>query len=156
METNKGKQQFNKLNDKNQPPKFNYSWLYFGVIAILVFFMFSRNDSVGVKREKNFSEFEKYLNSGSIDNIVVYPSPPLSTIEAEIKKDSVEKILGKIENFNSDKGAFITVKIPTIDEFIKLTDQAKADEKFSGTITYKDRTKYWDLISMFLPIAVII
>jgi len=155
MDTDKGKPnpQPNPQNDKNKPPKFNYTWLYFGAIAILLFFMFNRNDSAGIKREKNFSEFEKYLNSGSIDNIIVYPSPPLSTIEAEIKKDSVEKILGKIENFNSDKGAFIIVKIPTIDEFIKLTDKAKADGKFSGTITYKDRTKYWDLISMFLPIA---
>ncbi|MCL2596506.1 MAG: ATP-dependent zinc metalloprotease FtsH [Paludibacter sp.] len=156
MDTNKNKLQQEPSNDKNKAPKFNYTWIYFGVILILVFFMFNRNDYSGIKREKNYSEFIKYLNSGCIDNIVVYPSPPLSSIEAEIKKDSVENILGKIDNFNSDKGAFITVKIPSIDDFIKLANSATADGKFSGTITFKDRAKYWDMISLVLPFIFII
>ncbi|MDR2823942.1 MAG: ATP-dependent zinc metalloprotease FtsH, partial [Prevotellaceae bacterium] len=76
--------------------------------------------------------------------------------EAEIKKDSVETVIGKTENFNSDKGAFYTVKIPSVDEFSQLIAKARADGKFSGTVDYKERTKYWDLLSLLLPIAMII
>lgn len=156
METNKDKPQPNQSNNKNKPQKFNYTWIYLGAILFLGFIMFKGNDSSGIKREKNYSEFIKYLNSGCIDNIVVFPSPPLSTIEAEIKKDSVEQVIGKIDNFNSDKGAFISVKIPSVDDLIKLTDSAKTDGKFNGTISFKDRAKYWDIISMLAPIVIIV
>ncbi|MDR1653022.1 MAG: ATP-dependent zinc metalloprotease FtsH [Prevotellaceae bacterium] len=156
METGKRKAQPNDPSNGTKPPKFNPTWFYLILVGGLAFFLFSNRDKAGLKREISYTVFENYLSRGIIDNIVVYPMPTLSTLEAEIKKDSVEAIFGKMENFNSDKGAFITVKIPSITEFTKLTDKAKAEGKFSGAIAYKEQTKYWDVISLILPAVLIV
>lgn len=155
------KKEKNKKPEKpnNKIPKFNISWFYFFIIVFLLgSFLLSQRGNVALQKEVPYSTFENYLNEGYIESINVYPSPSVSTIEAEVKKDALKKVFGEDKEIDTDKGGVLAVKIPSVEELQKITSKAKEDGTFAGEVDYKESNNRWldILLSFVFPIAFIV
>ena len=145
----------------NQPtgkkPKFNASWIYILILAVLMgSFFFSQDNEP--KKEIKYSDFEKHLLDSLVENIDVFMSgSPISIVEAAVVKDSVsmKKVFG--DNYKEyEKNGKITVSIPSVDALSRLVQKARDEGAFKGSVNYKEAQNYKMYIYSFLPILFII
>jgi cell division protease FtsH len=130
----------NPIKSSSKAPKFNISWIY-GIIILVLLGSYFLSDNVQSK-EVPFSTFEQYVKGRIIEKITVYSAR--NSVEAIVVKDSLKKVFGdKFETFAKDR--MITVRIPSVDEFSKLIQQAKDLNAFNGIVEYKESKNYLDI-----------
>ena len=150
-----------KLPNNNKPtekkPKFNISWIYIMILAMLTgFFFFSQGNEP--KKEIPYSTFEEYMLGGLVDSIDIYTGASSNpVVEAKISQDSVamQKVFGD-EYKKYEKSRSVTVRIPSIDNFRRLEQKAREENAFTGVVDYKEAKNYNMFIYGFLPVVLLI
>jgi len=123
-------------------PKFNISWVYGIIIAVLIGSYFI-NDTPPAK-EIAYSTFVDYVKTGLVEKIDVFPTR--NTVEAKVTKNAVDKVFGKSSDVYAD-GRLISVRIPNVDEFSRFINKAQEEKLYTGLVEYKASRDY---IEMFL------
>ena len=79
----------NKKENKQEPPKLNIYWIYGAIITILLGMSFFGGGSNFKNLSKtNISEFERYLNSGDVSQVIVINK---NLAQISIKEESLSK-----------------------------------------------------------------
>ncbi len=148
MDTNNTQPRPNKKMGK---PKFSFGWFYVALIFILFGgALFSGN--MGGK-EVPFSQFEQYLQKGYVESVTVFTNSKRT--EFHIIKDSVKNIVAEPKGTPDETIYFTT--IPSVDEFSKFIDKAKAEYNYSGVIQYKEDKDYFSVfLYSVLPFLLLI
>lgn len=138
-------------NKKTGKPKFSFGWFYVALIFIL-FGGALFSGSVG-GREVPFSQFEQYLQNGYVESVTVFTNSKRT--EFHIIKDSVKHIVAEPKGTPDETIYFTT--IPSVDEFSKFIDKAKAEYNYSGVIQYKEDKDYFSVfLYSVLPFLLLI
>lgn len=147
----------NKKPDNNgkpagKSPKFNISWIYGLIIAVLIGSYFF-NDNTPVK-EVPYSTFEEYVKNGMVERISVFSAK--NYLEARVDSNAVKKVFGtKAEVYKKDRK--ISVQIPSVDEFSKFINKAKEDNLYKGIVDYKINRDYLEMfLYSILPFLLLI
>ena len=125
-------------NTKNiGKPKFNFTWFYIIIGAILLsMYIFGDGNNDQIK-EVEYSKLKEHIENGYIEEITVLEN---GEIEAYVKEDKADKIFDKK---SEKKGARYKVvsstgSIDNFDDFITEMKEpdAQGKKKFEGTLTY--------------------
>ena len=133
-------------------PKFNISWIYGLIIAVLIGSWFL-NDNTPVK-EVPYSTFEEYVKGGIVERISVYSAK--NYLEARVDSNSIKKVFGsKADVYKKERK--ISVQIPSVDEFSKFINKAKEDNLYKGIVDYKINRDYLEMfLYSILPFLLLI
>jgi len=147
----------NKKPDNNgkpagKSPKFNISWIYGLIIAVLIGSYFF-NDNTPIK-EVPYSTFEEYVKNGMVERISVFSAK--NYLEARVDSNAVKKVFGsKADVYKKDRK--ISVQIPSVDEFSKFINKAKEDNLYKGIVDYKINRDYLEMfLYSILPFLLLI
>ncbi|MGL4779229.1 MAG: ATP-dependent zinc metalloprotease FtsH [Bacteroidales bacterium] len=113
--------------------KFNIYWLY-TVIALTLLGLYFFNDGSTAK-EVNWTQFENYVEDGSIDKITVFRDKKV--LEASVKDSSIKTIFGK-EPDKVGNDPKIMVNIPSVDAFADAEKEWRDKYNFNVPIKYDD------------------
>ena len=125
-------------------PKFNFTWFYIVVGAILLSTLLFDNGTKEQIKEVKYSELRDYVERGYVEEITVHDN---GEVEAYIKKDSAENIFKGAETRANARPMVITTigSADNFDEFI--FEMKKPDEngkaRFDGTLTYERESGFF-------------
>ena len=125
-------------------PKFNFTWFYIIVGALLLSTLLFDNGTKEQIREVKYSELRDYVERGYVEEITVHDN---GEVEAYIKKDSAENIFKGAEIRTNARPMVITTigSADNFDEFI--FEMKKPDEngkaRFDGTLTYERESGFF-------------
>ena len=125
-------------------PKFNFTWFYIIVGALLLSTLLFDNGTKEQIREVKYSELRDYVERGYVEEITVHDN---GEVEAYIKKDSAENIFKGSETRANARPMVITTigSADNFDEFI--FEMKKPDEngktRFDGTLTYERESGFF-------------
>jgi len=123
-------------------PKFNISWIYGIIIAVLIGSYFF-NDTPPAK-DVPYSTFEEYVKTGIVEKIDVFSAKNM--LEAKVTEKSIPTVFGKnAEIYKKERK--ISVRIPSVEEFSKFINKAKDENLYKGIVDYQVSRDY---IEMFL------
>ncbi|MBN2764746.1 MAG: ATP-dependent zinc metalloprotease FtsH [Paludibacteraceae bacterium] len=150
MENNKPDNTGKQTTGKS--PKFNISWIYGIIIAVLIGSYFF-NDNTPVK-EVPYSTFEEYVKSGIVERISVFSAK--NYLEARVDSNEMQKVFGsKHEVYKKDRK--ISVQIPSVEEFSKFINKASEDKLYKGIVDYKINRDYLEMfLYSILPFLLLI
>lgn len=148
------------MGDKNlkstrgkSPFKLNMYWMYaiIGIVLIGIYYMQDNS----ISKEVNWTDFEKYVESGGVSKIIVYNNKDLA--EGFLTDSLASKIFHKSE-FTSGNGieAKISTGIPSKDAINNATEKWKSTGSFKGTVEYKTASDFTGLLWSFGPIILLI
>ncbi len=121
-------------NNRKMPQiKFNIYWLY-TVIALTLLGLYFFNDGSTAK-EVNWTQFENYVEDGSIDKITVFRDKKV--LEASVKDSSIKTVFGK-EPDKVGADPKIMVNIPSVDAFADAEKEWRAKYNFNVPVKYDD------------------
>ena len=139
-------------------PKFNFTWFYIIVGALLLSTLLFDNGTKEQIREVKYSELRDYVERGYVEEITVHDN---GEVEAYIKKDSAENIFKGAEIRTNARPMVITTigSADNFDEFI--FEMKKPDEngkaRFDGTLTYERESGFFsNLLWSVGPFIIII
>lgn len=132
-------------------PRFNFYWVY---LALLVFFLGSLFfNPEGAMRKVDYSDFEKALRDGCVEEITVYSGKNL--VEAKISPKCSEEVFS--EKFDEEKIPMAKVRILSSDEFQKLTSELREKNIFTGKMAIEEGKDYWEIfLYSILPFLLLI
>ena len=144
---------------KETPQKINPYWLYGIVIVLLLSLSFFGDDGLQSTGKTNTSSFERFLNNGDIDRVVIQNE---KTARIFLKLEALEKSEHqalKKENFLGKvnvQGPHYAFEFGDLKLFQEKLERAKANniEFDYEFVTVENR--FFDVILSFLPIIVII
>ena len=145
---------------KNKKPKFNPYWIYGIIITILlVMSMFGGDSTWQTISKTNISDFERYLNEGDVQEIVVVNQKLAKVtlnsygLEKSTHKDKNSKNIIGQENIS---GPHYEFEVGNLELFQRKLEQAKEKgiEFNYEFLTVENR--WMDVILGFLPIIIII
>ncbi len=136
------------------------NWLYIIAIAALAYFYFT-GGSGGIMQgmepaptEASYTEFKKYMSEGYVSRIVANKTN--NTLKMYIKKDSLTAVFpDKMPQSQTATAPSLNVEFGSIDRLEQVVDSARANGKFTGSLTYEREQSNGLLsfiISSLLPI----
>ena len=144
---------------KDTTPKINPYWLYGIVIVLLLGLSFFGDNSLQSTGKTNTSSFERFLNNGDIDRVVIQNE---KTARIFLKPEALEKsdhqnlkkenILGKV----NVQGPHYAFEFGDLKLFQEKLERAKANNIQFDYEFVTIENKFFDVILSFLPIIVII
>ena len=144
---------------KDTTPKINPYWLYGIVIILLLGLSFFGDNSLQSTGKTNTSSFERFLNNGDIDRVVIQNE---KTARIFLKPEALEKsdhqnlkkenILGKV----NVQGPHYAFEFGDLKLFQEKLERAKANNIQFDYEFVTIENKFFDVILSFLPIIVII
>ncbi len=138
-------------------PKFNMSWIYIIVIAVLIgLYMTGGTQNESSQKEAAYSKFKDMVRGGYAKKIVINRNE--GELQLYIKPDSVRAIFGKgLDQLGKDP--YIAVGIGSIEQLEKFIDEAREAQQFTGEYSY-DNKKGNEFLNMLLynllPIILIV
>ena len=144
-------------NSSPKLPKFNGYWIY-GIILLLLISFFMVNQDEVVKR-LDYSEFiDRVLPSGDIEMLTVVTNENI--LEVNIKKDKLENykdIFGDSYDALIERGPHFSVKVPSVDEFMKDLREVKKEKNITVPNRYEQRNNYLqDVIGFLWPLLLLL
>ncbi len=141
METNNN--QGNK-DPKKLRPRFNLSWLYWGIGLTLLTLWFANESGMGGSTKKvSYDEFQKYVRSGYIEQVVGYDD---NSVEATVKRESVAQVFGA-DSTRVGQSPMIFTEAPSRESLGDFLEKEKEANAYDGTIEYEKKGNWF---SMFL------
>ena len=144
---------------KDTTPKINPYWLYGIVIILLLGLSFFGDNSLQSTGKTNTSSFERFLNNGDIDRVVIQNE---KTARIFLKPEALEKsdhqnlkkenILGKV----NVQGPHYAFEFGDLKLFQEKLERAKANNIQFDYEFVTIENKFFDVILSFLPIIIII
>lgn len=133
-------------------PKFNFTWLFVGMMALIAFMFFTKTGDTSDK-EVDYSTFKKYVSKGYVDKIKVNKGD--LTLVMTIKP-ACERIV--FNNVNRLKGQRnIKVEIGSIEKLEEFMDSSAASGKFDGQISYEQQDDFFvNLLWNVMPLIIIL
>ena len=125
-------------------PKFNFTWFYIVVGALLLSTLLFDNGTKEQIREVKYSELRDYVERGYVEEITVHDN---GSVEAYIKKDSADRIFKGTE-IRANARPMVTTTIGSADNFDEfIFEMKKPDEngkaRFDGTLTYERESGFF-------------
>ncbi len=125
-------------------PKFNFTWFYIIVGALLLSTLLFDNGTKEQIREVKYSELRDYVERGYVEEITVHDN---GSVEAYIKKDSADRIFKGTE-IRANARPMVTTTIGSADNFDEfIFEMKKPDEngkaRFDGTLTYERESGFF-------------
>ena len=154
MAEQKPKQKPNQ--QKQQPKKSKWSWIYYVVmVGLMALFLFPTESSTS--KDLSYTKFTAYINNDAIASVTVYDD---NTAKAKIRPESYALVFGNQEAGEKVKGELKAV-VPSVDEFAKYIDQVNLTRKDAGKaaidVSYAKSKGDWYLILVnILPFALIV
>ena len=154
MAEQKPKQKPNQ--QKQQPKKSKWSWIYYVVmVGLMALFLFPTESSTS--KDLSYTKFTAYINNDAIALVTVYDD---NTAKAKIRPESYALVFGNQEAGEKVKGELKAV-VPSVDEFAKYIDQVNLTRKDAGKaaidVSYAKSKGDWYLILVnILPFALIV
>ena len=135
-------------------PKFSFTWFYFVVGGLLLFFYLFGNNKENAVIEKEYTELTEYISKGYIEEITVFDN---DEIEAFIYKDSAKHVFS-----TQTEGVLRHVVISNIgsrDNFEKYIFEQKENGNFKGKLRYEKRPDYlggifWNILPIIVLVGV--
>ncbi len=141
METNNN--QGNK-DPKKLRPRFNLSWLYWGIGLTLLTLWFANESGMGGSTKKvSYDEFQKYVRSGYIEQVVGYDD---NSVEATVKRENVAQVFGA-DSTRVGQSPMIFTEAPSRESLGDFLEKEKEANAYDGTIEYEKKGNWF---SMFL------
>ncbi|MGN0036685.1 MAG: ATP-dependent zinc metalloprotease FtsH [Bacteroidaceae bacterium] len=142
----------NKPNPNFNKPKFNLSWLYLAILAVLLS-LYLVSDPATATRDLDYSKFQEYVFKGYADQIIAYDDNSLDMI---IKPESAPLVLGA-EAKNAKRSPQFHVEVPSLDAVDKFLSKQQEEGNFTGTINYRKKTNYFGTFFWnFMPILLLV
>ncbi len=137
------------LKSKKKGGRFNLYWMY-TIIILSLFGLYFINDN-SMRREVNWTEFEKIAQEGGIEKVVVYAQKNVA--EAQLN-DSTAKEVFATDNIAGK--AMIKTNIPSGDSFNETLNRWKAENGFSADVTYENSTDFGSIFLSTVPFLLLI
>ena len=149
------------MTEKKKPnkPRINPYWLYGMVIVLLLSISFFGEGNIQSSGKTNTSEFERYLNNGDIDKVVIQNE---KIARIFLKREALEKsehqalkeknILGQ----SNIQGPHYAFEFGDLKLFQEKLERAKANKVAFSYEFVTIENKFFDVILSFLPIIVIV
>ena len=149
------------MTEKKKPnkPRINPNWLYGMVIVLLLSISFFGEGNIQSSGKTNTSEFERYLNNGDIDKVVIQNE---KIARIFLKREALEKsehqalkeknILGQ----SNIQGPHYAFEFGDLKLFQEKLERAKANKVEFSYEFVTIENKFFDVILSFLPIIVIV
>ncbi len=149
------------MTEKKKPnkPRINPYWLYGMVIVLLLSISFFGEGNIQSSGKTNTSEFERYLNNGDIDKVVIQNE---KIARIFLKREALEKsehqalkeknILGQ----SNIQGPHYAFEFGDLKLFQEKLERAKANKVEFSYEFVTIENKFFDVILSFLPIIVIV
>lgn len=139
----------NKKKKKENMPRFNLNWLYMLIIAGLgIMLLQGNNNSNGITKEVNYTEFRNYVQKGYTNEVVINKSE--GTAYMVIKPENVRDVYNKsLEQ---------TGKKPTVNTMCPPNDKlGDFLQGFPVAVSYEQSNNMlWNLFSSLLPIFLLV
>ena len=82
-------------NQKQQPKKSRWSWIYYVIMAgLLVFFFFPMGGEKGADKDLSYTKFTAYINNDAVASVVVYDD---NTAKAKIRPEKYALVFSNQE-----------------------------------------------------------
>ncbi len=141
METNNN--QGNK-DPKKLRPRFNLSWLYWGIgLTLLTLWFANESGMSGSTKKVSYDEFQKYVRSGYIEQVVGYDD---NSVEATVKRENVAQVFGA-DSTRVGQSPMIFTEAPSRESLGDFLEEEKEANAYDGTIEYEKKGNWF---SMFL------
>ena len=126
----------NRNKPQNQPngPRFNFSWLYFIIIAGLIFLIFSRNGSSDSTKALAYSDFQECVDSGYVQNITVDRNSGI--LQFNVNTQGERHIFGNVSKGNPERKN-LEVEIGSIEKFDEYITAKKEEGLYKGKVKYE-------------------
>ncbi len=138
-------------NKKTSFPKFNIYWMYILVFAgLLAAYWMSDNSLV---KEVSQNEFESYIASGGVENIVVYNK---ESAEAVLNDSLASVVYGSRYQPKQGFKPKISTKIGSVEKFEEKVDALRSQGKFKGNLSYDTSSDFGTIFWYFGPVLLLI
>ncbi len=141
-------------NGNIQRPRFNFSWLYFILIAGLVYLIFSRDTSSGQMRSLAYTDFQECVDSGYVRSVVVDCKE--LQLKFEVNTQGERHIFGNVSQ-NKAERRLLEVEIGSVEQLEAYLSQKRAEGVFDGKVKFQhsDNTVL-NLLWQFLPFVLLV
>ncbi len=147
-------------NSKKNGSKFDLTWIYVIIAAVLCYFFFSgdSNPFRSNSEEASYDEFKAYVQQGYASKIDA--NTEKQTLEMHIVKGKESKVLKKQRqnNSNTTNDAYITVSYPSNEKLQTFIEEQQAEGHFAGEVSYHGDTRsiWYSLVVNLLPLFIIV
>ena len=141
---------------KSDGPRFNFSWIYFFLIAGLVYLVFSRDNSTigSTPRALTYTDFQECVDSGYVQSVEVDRKDLELTFEVNTQGE--RHIFGTVSK-NKEEQRVLEVEIGSIEQLEQYLAQKRSEGVFTGKLKYKEGgSLFLNLLWQILPFAFII
>lgn len=137
----------------NKRPKFKFSlyWMYALVIIFLAGTYLLDNNSM--TKEVSYSDFEKYIATGGVENITIYSNDAEAIAQVN---DSLASTIFNKEQIKKGTEYRITTRIPSADKIQEKIDEWNNSGVFTGSVKYEKSSDFSALLWSFGPIVLLI
>lgn len=153
QQTNRQKPQQRKGGDG---PRFNFSWIYFILIAGLVYLVFSRDKATigSTPRTLTYTDFQECVDSGYVQHVEVDRKD--LNITFDVNTQGERHIYGKVSRSEAEKPA-LNVEIGSVEKLEEYLVQKRQEGVFTGKVKYKeDSGLLVNLLWQVLPFLLLI
>ena len=150
-----------KEEKKPTTPKFNIYWLYGAIIfALLSMSIFGGSDSWQTLSKTNISNFEKYLNSGDVSEVIVIRnknSVRVTLSPEALKKSDHQNVISKnILGQENTKGPHYQFEVGSLELFEEKLEKARSNGVLFRLEFITVENRWADTLIGFLPFIIII
>ncbi|KAA6314477.1 ATP-dependent zinc metalloprotease FtsH, partial [termite gut metagenome] len=140
-----------RKNGKVNMPKFNLSWMYM-IIAAMLLGLYIANENGNASKEIPYDEFQQYVRDGYVNKVVGYDD---STVEVYIKPEHIKNVF-KQDSANVGKNPVITTEAPSRESLSNFLEKEK-EEGHQVSIKYEKKKNFFSsLLVTLLPFVFII
>ncbi len=145
---------------KNKGPKFNLTWIYVAIAAVLGYLFFSSGGGLfsSNSEDATYDEFRSYVENGYASKIEA--NTEKLTLQMHIVKGKEDKVLKKYkkEENNNLTDAYVTVVYPSNDALQNFIEDQRNEGHFTGEMSYQTNAKStWIIIlTNLLPLIIIV
>ena len=153
QQNNKDKKQ---EKNKKDGPRFNLSWIYFILIAGLVYLVFARDKATigGTPRELTYSDFQECVDSGYVQSVEVDRKDLELTFEVNTQGE--RHIFGTVSK-NKEEQRMLEVEIGSLEQLEQYLEQKRSEGVFTGKLKYKEGgSMFLNVLWQILPFVFII
>jgi len=149
----------NQDGPKMNMPRFNMNWIYLiAILTLAMLYMTSSGDGVGSLQshtESSYTDFKAFVEKGYADKIEVNKSQ--NTLKMYVKPEHIRDVFGAGHK-QTGTNPYLDIEIGSVDQVEQFVEKMKADGKFKGKLTYKNRSGggfLSDLFYSLLPLIII-
>jgi cell division protease FtsH len=149
-------------NEGPKMPRFNMSWIYFLVIALLAV-LYLNNEGGTIQQmqtqtETTYTDFQGYMDRGYASKLVVDKTQ--GALKMYVKPEHIRDVFHQGAD-QVGKEPYVSVDYGSIDKLESFVEQKREEEKFTGKLSYESQrgnsfisNLFWSLFPLIFIIAI--